>query len=71
MFSEQAFRTWPRILGGGLLFSTLFTLVVFMADRLIAAPARPVERLLAFGALAFVGYLGAALAGPREAPSAE
>jgi hypothetical protein len=67
MFDSRAFRSWPRIVGGGLGFGALFALVVLLADALFDGGFRFSRRVAAFGAGAFAGYVGIALLVRRHA----
>lgn len=60
MFDSRAFRSWPRILAGGLGFGALFALVVLLADALFDGGFRLSRRVVTFGTGAFVGYVGVA-----------
>ena len=60
MFDRRAFRSWPRILLGGLGFGALFALVVLLADALFDGGFRLSRRVVGFGTAAFAGYVGTA-----------
>ena len=60
MFDSRAFRSWPRILAGGLGFGTLFALVMLLADALFDGGFRLSQRVVVFGGMAFLGYVGTA-----------
>lgn len=70
MFGEEAFRSWMHVLMGALTFALLFALLAAMAELvLLEADLRLSSGALMIGVLAFVGYLGAAILGRRDAPS--
>ncbi len=60
MFDGRAFRSWTLILVGALMFAGLFMLVVVAADRVLAASLEGSRAVFSIGAVAFVGYIGAA-----------
>ncbi len=55
---EPAFHSWPVVLLGAVLFAGLFALMAMLSDLLFDGVLRVTPRVLSFGALAFVGYLG-------------
>ena len=57
MFTERAFTTWPLVLVGATIFALLFGLVAMMADGLFDGVLRLNRSVLAFGSLAFAGYV--------------
>jgi hypothetical protein len=60
MFDSRAFRSWPRVLAGALSFGTLCAVVMLLADALFEGGFRLSRRVVAFGGIAFAGYLSAA-----------
>lgn len=60
MFDSRAFRSWPRIVVGGLGFGALFALIILLADALFGGGFRLSRRVVAFGGGAFAGYVGIA-----------
>lgn len=70
MFGEEAFGSWMHLLTGALCFALLFAFVAAMAELLLFGEGlRLTSGAVAIGALAFVGYFGAALLGRREPPA--
>ncbi len=60
MFDDQAFATWPLILGGATLFALLFTLLALMTELLFEGAFRVTPSVVGFGVTAFIGYVGTA-----------
>lgn len=68
MFDRQAFRTWPLVIAGALIFASLFMIVMLMAEVVVGGRALLSRRVLAIGGAAFTGYVAVAYLLRREEP---
>ncbi|WP_456430003.1 hypothetical protein [Rhodocaloribacter sp.] len=60
MFDDRAFRTWPLIFAGALMFGALFGFAAVLADLLFDGVLHVTPHTAAFALLAFAGYVGVA-----------
>ena len=69
MFGEEAFSSWMHLLAGAACFALLFALMAAFSELLLfGSSLRLTSSAFVLGALAFVGYLGAALLGRPDSP---
>ena len=61
MFDTQAFRSWPQIVLGAILFAVLFGSAVAMGEALLDGAVRMTRTVLGLGTAAFLGYIGVAV----------
>ena len=61
MYDDQGFSSWPAILAGAMLFSSLFVLLGLMIELLFEGAFQVTSTVVGFGVAAFVGYVGAML----------
>ena len=62
MFGDQAFHTWSIILVGAAMFAALFVLLAMMMELVFEGEFQMTPGVVGFGVVAFVGYIGTALA---------
>lgn len=60
MFDNRAFRTWGHILLGACVFSTLFLVLMVLAEAVMGDGARLSRAAVTMSGAAFVGYVGTA-----------
>lgn len=60
MFDGRAFRTWPHILLGAMLFAGLFALLACMTERVFVGRFYVSRAVVGLGAGAFIGYVATA-----------
>ncbi len=70
MFDDRAFRTWPLVFAGAIVFGILFGFAAALADLLFDGKLHLTPRTAAFALAAFAGYVTVAALirriGPRK-----
>lgn len=60
MFDDHAFKSWPLIIGGALLFGGLFGVVALLSEVVFEGALRLTSSVVGLSLAAFIGYLGTA-----------
>ena len=71
MFNLRAFQSWPLIIIGAATISTLFMVIMLMAEQMFEGRMRMTRAVVGIGVAAFLGYVATALLVRRQQPSSE
>jgi len=60
MFDGSAFRTWPLVFAGAIVFATMFVVLMLLVEHVAGDGAYPTRAVKTIGGAAVVGYVGTA-----------